>query len=123
MQSRGNSARAFFLRVVFLGLLAFAVAPSLRATDSTPAPATNRSLAQQQWLLACSVNLPNETLNAPIEKASPDELGFALEDSDEILRADIQECSGRSDQAKVGLKVSVNLAVVRHPDISPPLLV
>lgn len=123
MPSRDNPGRALLLRVVFLGLLAFAVAPSLRATEFGLAPASRVSLAQQRWPVACPLSLPSETLDAVIEIASPDESGFALEDSDEILRADIQECSGGSDQAQVGPKVSVNLPGIRHPDISPPLLV
>jgi hypothetical protein len=120
MHCQDSSRSRFVLRAVVLGLLAlFSVASSLRATESAIAPDTNVSIAR----VAVSSNAVDLTFTAPIESALPEDFGAALEDSDELLRADIQQRTCGPDRAVIEPKVLARVVPVRHPSISPPLLV
>jgi hypothetical protein len=98
-----------------LGLLVlFSIAPALRAIESD----TNVVIAQGV-LRSNAVDL---SFGASIDFALPEEFGAAVEDLDEILRADIHQRTG-ADQAMLGPKFLVKVVRGRHPSISPPLLV
>lgn len=124
MHSQDSSRRSrFVLRGVVLDLLVlFAFAFGLRAAEPISAPDSS-TLGGLYGKAACNVNPFDFSFTASAGIALPEEFGAALEDSDEMLRADIQQRTGGPDQAMIEPKVLAKAVPARHPSISPPLLV
>jgi hypothetical protein len=105
----------------FLGcLVAQETLYSQAATSQPPNPVLAGSTYQGD---ALRFNGSDSMLTNQVEIGLPDDFGVALEDSVEMLRVDIQQCTFGIDQVVIGPKVASKAARIARPNISPPLLV
>lgn len=124
MRSQDSSRRRrLVLRGVVLGwLVLFAFAFALRAAEPTGVP-DGSTQGEPHGEAACNVNSFDFSFTASPGLALPEEFGAALEDTDDVIRLDIQQRTGGPDQAMIEPKVLAKVVPARHLSISLPLLV
>jgi hypothetical protein len=124
MHSQGSfPTRRSILRGALLGLLVlFAFAFALRAAEPITVSDSNSFVALHGKAVS-NANPSDISFTPSPEVVLPEDFGAALEDSDDLLRADVQQRTGGPDRTMIEPKVSTRSAPASHSSISPPLLV
>jgi hypothetical protein len=114
MQRQSAPRKKLPLRGFALGFLSLlAVAPSIQT----------RAATSQPLIVSYQRDCSDAMLTGHVEINLSDDVGLALEDSDEMLRVDFEERAFGNDQVASQPKVESPGARNIRPNISPPLLV
>lgn len=124
MHSKNRLRSRLVLRSVALALLTILTAvPSLRATQSASVSSCSTSSARQAQQ-RLNAKYAGVLAFAPTQVALPEELGLVFEDSDEMLRGDIQQRKTFGIENGTRRRDLVSkTAPTPRAIISPPLLV
>jgi hypothetical protein len=119
MQRRNATRMRVFLRGFVLALISLvALAPVHAQTESSEPP----NISSQHDALSVSSS-DSLMLTVHVELSVTHDVGAVFEDSDEMLRVDIEQRAIGIDRETIELKVLPKTVRNLRPTISPPLLV